>query len=135
MNTLKDLLTDDNYAFIYESGFSLPITKVGIQDISTIVRAVTLHSTVMPIKSELDQLAQGLEVCGILALIKKYPKTMKKLFLYDVDDKVSVETMVAMFNVEYSEKGSSRREVEEQAVQFWNEFLIDIGSGAISKFI
>ena len=77
----------------------------------------------MPIKLELDQLIQGLEICGILPLIRKYPRIMKELFVYNPDDKITVELMVAMFDVKYS----SRSEMEEQTIQFWNyEFLIDM---------
>jgi hypothetical protein len=130
---LREFITDDKCAVVYDSGFALPITKVGIQDIPIIVRAVTLHSTLMPIKSELDQLTQGLEICGILPLIRKYPRLMKQLFVYDADDKLTVELMVAMFDIKYSEQGSSRRELEERTIQFWNEFIIDVGSSAISK--
>ena len=133
VHVLREFITDDKCAVVYDSGFSLPITKVSIQDIPVIVRAVTLHSTLMPIKSELDQLIQGLEICGILPLIRKYPRVMKQLFVYNPDDKITVELMVAMFDVKYSEQGTSRRELEERTIQFWNEFLIDVGSSAISK--
>ena len=131
---LREFISDDKCAVVYDSGFSLPITKVTIEDIPTIVRAVTLHSTLMPIKSELDQLTKGLEICGILPLIRKYPHVMKELFVYDTDDKITVELMVAIFDVKYSEQGSSRRELEERTIQFWNEFIIDVGSSAISKY-
>ena len=93
IDVLREFITDDRCAVVYDSGFSLPITKVTIQDIPTIVRAVTLHSTLMPIKSELDQLTKGLEICGILPLIRKYPRVMKELFMYDADDKITVELL------------------------------------------
>ena len=108
IDVLREFITDDKCAVVYDSGFSLPITEVTIQDIPTIVRTVTLHSTVMPIKSELDQLTKGLEICGILPLIRKYPRVMKELFMYDADKK-TVELMMAIFDVKYSEQGSSRR--------------------------
>ena len=133
VHVLREFITDDKCAVVYDSGFTLPITKVCIQDIPIIVRAVTLHSTLMPIKSELDQLTQGLEICGILPLIRKYPRVMKELFMYNPDDKITVELMMGMFDVKYSEQGSSRRELEERTIQFWNEFLIDVGNSAISK--
>ena len=69
VHVLREFITDDKCAVVYDSGFTLPITKVCIQDIP-IVRAVILHSTLIPIKSELDQLTQGLEICGILPLIR-----------------------------------------------------------------
>ena len=134
VDVLRQFISDDKCAVVYDSGFSLPITKVTIEDIPTIVRAVTLHSTLMPIKSELDQLTKGLEICGILPLIRKYPHVMKELFVYDAEDKITVELMVAIFDVKYSEQGSSRRELEERTIQFWNEFIIDVGSSAISKY-
>ena len=134
VHVLRQFISDDKCAVVYDSGFSLPITKVTIEDIPTIVRAVTLHSTLMPIKSELDQLTKGLEICGILPLIRKYPHVMKELFMYDADDKITVELMVAIFDVKYSEQGSSRRELEERTIQFWNEFIIDVESSAISKY-
>ena len=74
---LREFITNGKCAVVYDGGFSLPITKVGIQDIPVIVRTVTLHSTLMPIKSELDQLIQGLEIRGILPLIRKYSHIMK----------------------------------------------------------
>lgn len=76
----------------------------------------------MPIKSELDQLTQELEICGILSLIRKYSHIMKELFMYNTDDKLTVELMVAMFDIEHSEQASSRSELKEQTIQFGMNF-------------
>ena len=89
-------------------------------------------STLIPIKSELDQIAQGLETCDILSLMKKHPNKFKELFLYSSDDKLSLELMLSIFDIMYSEEGSSCREIKERTIQHWNEFLIDIGNGSIS---
>ena len=110
---LREFIVDDECNVIFDSGFSVPINKVERQHVQSIVRAVTIHTTLIPIKSELDQIAQGLEICDILSLMKKHPNKFKELFLYSSDDKLSVELMLSIFDIMYSEEGSSRREIEE----------------------
>ena len=96
VHILREFITDDKCAVVYDSGFTLPNAKVCIQDIPIVVGAITLHSTLMSIKSESDQLTQGLKICSILPLIRKYPRVMKELFVYNPDDKITVELMMAV---------------------------------------
>lgn len=126
---------EDSYSVVFDCGFAVPITKVTMKDIPLITKAVCLHSTLAEVKAELDQLATGLELFGILSLIRLHSLKMKSLFVYDENDEPSVELMIALFDIQFSPSGSSKRITEEDTVQNWNEFLQDLGNNIISECI
>ncbi len=45
---------------LFESGFSVPVTKRTMADIPLIKRAVSVHCCIVPIKAELDQMVEGM---------------------------------------------------------------------------
>ena len=69
MGELQQLLLGDNSDIFYESGFATPISRVTMEDVPVIVKAVCLHTTVLAVKAQLDQLAEGLQLFGVLSLI------------------------------------------------------------------
>ena len=57
---------EDRYSVVFDCGFSTPVNKVTVKDVPLITKAVCLHATVFQVKAELDQLADGLSLFGIL---------------------------------------------------------------------
>ena len=57
---LRQLMTGDSSDIIYDSGFAIPVNRVRVDDIPDIMKAVCLHTTVLAVKAELDQMAEGL---------------------------------------------------------------------------
>ena len=57
--------------------------KVQVSDIPSIIKAVSVNLTVVSVKSELDQLAEGLSLFRVLELLKSYPRKFQSLFVCD----------------------------------------------------
>lgn len=116
------------------SGFSTPVSRVTLDDVPVITKAVFLHETVLSVKSEIDQLAEGLDLFGIRQLIKAHPSLMKPLFVYDSQNvKLTVDKMSSLFQVVYSPHGTSNRILEEATFLHWHDFLNDLANGLIGK--
>ena len=104
-------------------------------DLKVILNTVSYHVNIKPIKAEIDQLMEGLEVFHIGSLMKRHQKELRSLFVYSMDNNpLSVSLLLALCSdVRYSE--SNRRSKEEATVQFFNQFIIEIGAGMISEKI
>lgn len=111
----------------------MPVTQVKVGDIPLLVKAVCLHLVTTPVKAELDQLAAWLDLFGILSFIRNHQLEAESLFVHDVTDRLTAERMIALFSVQYSEAGSTRRIAEDSVTQYWNEFVQDLYHEIISK--
>ena len=61
----------------------------------------------------------GLNVINILYLVSANPNKMKELCIHSKPLVLSVEEMLIIFPPKYSEKGSDRREAEEDVVMLY----------------
>ena len=125
------MLLEDRFSIVFDCGFSTPITKVTVDHISTIIKAVSLHC-VLRVKAEIDQIAEGLELFNVLRLIRKYPTKIQEMFICDPHCKPTLDEMTMLFQPKYSNDQSSRKVIEEASVMYWNEFLQDVSHGVIS---
>ena len=108
---------------VYDSGFAVPVTHVTLADVPAITTAVALHTTQLPVKAELDQLAEGLHLFGVL---------MQPLFMQQ-DSQLTITQMVGSLDIEYSPHSTSKRVLEEATFMHFDEFINDIGNGMIGK--
>lgn len=67
---------------LLECGLTKPLATLKMEDIPQIVKSASLHSTILRIKSELDQFISGLESAGLLPAIRKYPDLFSPMFEY-----------------------------------------------------
>lgn len=134
VQVLQSLLTEDQADLVYECGFATSITQVTLEHIPMLVRAICIHSCIVPIKAELDQLGEGLKLFDVLDLVQKRPILMKELFACSGSSTLTVNSMLPLFEIDYSPEGSNARETEEAAVVHWNEFLLDVENGMAGKF-
>lgn len=104
-----------------------------VSDVATIIKTVALHRTIVSVKSELDQLAEGLHLFRVLELLKSHPKKCRSLFAHNAWCKITAEQMITLFHTQLSTLGSSRCVIEDDFIQDWNEFLQDVSNGIISK--
>ena len=105
---LRQLLTSENSDIVYDSGFATPVSTIHTDNIPDIVKAVCLHTTVLSVKAELDQVAEGLQLFGILNLIRDHPLVMQSLFVLNPQDsQLTVDQMGAWFDTTYSPQGST----------------------------
>jgi len=63
-------------------GITTPLATLSHRDIPEIIEAVALHTTVLSIKAELDQLILGLQDAGVLESVRTYPELFKPMFVY-----------------------------------------------------
>ena len=53
-----------------------------MSDVSQLVKCASLHSTLLRVKSELDQFISGLGAAHVLDVIREYPDLFAPLFVY-----------------------------------------------------
>ena len=58
---------------------------------------------------------------------------MEGLFVSINDTSLSAEMMINLFRFDLSPQESSKRVSEECVIQYWNEFLLDLENGMITK--
>ena len=104
------------------------MTQASLENVPDIVRAVCLQTTLLNMKAELDQMAEGLKLFNVISLLRQHPLKFKSFFIFDVDSVLTVDQMVALFDVAYSPQGSSKRVSEEATFMHWDEFLHDLVS-------
>ena len=66
---------------LLECGYTKPLATLKIADIPQLIKNTVLHSTILKIKSELDQFVAGIEAAGVLSAIRKYPHLFSPLFV------------------------------------------------------
>ena len=76
-----DQLLSGEYGFIFECGYMAAVTKVKVSDVACIIRTVALNLTAVGVKSELDQLSEGLQLFQVHELLKSHPKKCQSLFI------------------------------------------------------
>ena len=66
----------------YDCGISQPTAKIRECDRERIINNFCLKFVILVAKAELDQLLEGLKSLDMLSLIRNYPASSQKLFLY-----------------------------------------------------
>lgn len=85
------------------------------------------------VEEPLNQLIEGLQKCGIYKQMKAYPHLFKDVFC---DDKriVTSEVFEKIFDIEYSEAGFNRREIENMAISYFRDYILDCEGKAYNSF-
>lgn len=63
-------------------GFNRPISTLFLRDIPQLIECVSLHSTLLIVKAELDEIMKGLRDAGVLEVIQQSPSLFEPLFVY-----------------------------------------------------
>lgn len=66
---------------LLECGYTKPLSTLKAIDVTQLIKNVTLHSTILKIKSELDQFIDGLNEAGVLHSIRQYSDFFRPLFV------------------------------------------------------
>ncbi len=126
MEELKQLLADDEYDFQYDIGIAKPISRLQYSDRHHIVQSSALHYSVLSVKAELDQLANGLRALGVLDMVQANPKLLRPLFLFTASPPLTAGQTIDLFRPNLSPIGSNRRDDEESIVMLWVNYLQNI---------
>ena len=112
---------------MFASGFAKPINQVTFDDISSICQMVRIHSSVLPVKAELDQIKEGLSLFSVAGFISQSPSMLKELFVSRVQPlALSLTNFLELIEYKYSSIGLNMREREESTTMHWNELLIEV---------
>lgn len=74
---------DDNASLLLDTGFRKPLACLTCSDKALLKDTLRDYHTLVKIKPELDQFADGLETLGVLQALKKYPSLMAPLFAHE----------------------------------------------------
>ena len=124
--TLQKLMNSPEFAFRFECGYPKPTTCITIDDRDSIARYLAMHHVVYSQKAELDQIKLGLEVLHVIELVNKYPTLMKPFFVSTGRAELTTEMMLSLFTVNWSVKGSNKREREEDTILHWHYYLSEL---------
>ena len=122
--SLRSLLDREEYAFRFDIGIGLSSGSVNLANIDRTLQLFAKHYIIFSVKSEIDQLTEGLSVLKVLDLIHENPNKMKELFIYSDPVPLTTESMLRILPAIYSSLlGSNKRELEEATIMLWIHFL------------
>lgn len=120
---LQELLSSEEFLSVcFECGYTKPHTQVSVEDKEDVIRIIALDYLVYRVQAEIDQLAEGLQVAGILKVLRDNPEECSALFCGG-KIKLTAISFAELLDPIYSDHGSNNREVEE-AVMFNLEMLL-----------
>ena len=102
---------------------SFRFDAVDINKKSDIIQALLTHYFVHMIRSELEQLKNGLSMLGVLDLLHSHPSLLKPLFLAGDKPHMTCDHIIKLFCVCWCPSGSNHREVEESVILGWTEYI------------
>ncbi len=108
----------------------MPFTHIKVENVPQIVHAICVYATILPIKGELDQLAEGLKLFKILSLIKSHGETMRSLFIHNTK-RLSAVQFKEFCDLKYSASDSVQFAMEQKTTEYWERFLSDLENGLI----
>lgn len=83
---MKEIFADEeNQLLLLETGYRKPLCKRTCDDKVALKTAIRDYHTLVKIKPEIDQFADGLKVLNVLEHMKKYPSVMAPLFVDEGD--------------------------------------------------
>ncbi|XP_073719583.1 uncharacterized protein [Misgurnus anguillicaudatus] len=116
-------VTDDVISCGYTGAFNM-------DQRDAIIRAIVLHATYR-VTPMLGDLRKGLQLYGLLDMLKGHPDMWKTLFVPGEDNTVDSDYILSHVAPEMSAKGTSRASVENKIINFFQDFLQEIECEAI----
>uniref|UniRef100_A0A8C2GTN1 Uncharacterized protein n=1 Tax=Cyprinus carpio TaxID=7962 RepID=A0A8C2GTN1_CYPCA len=99
---------------------------LNVEQKDAIIRAIVLHAT-FRVTPMLGELRKGLQLYGLLDILKEHPSLCKSLFVPGEDYADYILSNVAP---EMSERGTSRASEESKIINYFQDFLQEIECGA-----
>lgn len=116
-NIISDLI--NNRSTIIDHGYTGKIDQEHISDIrrSVIVSLVTKRQLY------LSEFMKGLEMYGLAEMVKQHPEEFKQYFVIGQTQPVDANFVFSLMKPRYSEEGSTRKEIEENMMDMFQDFL------------
>ena len=115
---------------ILEHGYTGVINNANIDSIvaAVVVSMLSRRATL------LRELLKGMELFGLAATLKKHPKAARSLFVIGEQTAVDADYLFSLMRPEYSADGTSRRHVEEEVMDFFQDFVFKLESTAVTGY-
>lgn len=113
---------------IIDHGYTGCIDKDHITEISKSMAVSIVSRRLVYVK----EVMEGLQLFGLADTITKYPEACRPLLVLDTENKDTVDAnyVFSILFPNYSQKGSSRRQVEEAMMDFFQDFLFKLEDGS-----
>ena len=95
---------------------------------------IALHYTLLSSLSEINQFIEGLNVHGLLDLLREHPQKAGRLFLY-TENQLNAELVDNLFVPLFSPKESNKGAAEELVSLNFTRYLEDVESGGVTSKI
>ena len=105
---------DERFDFGYSKSY------LTLEDKVPLLQAACKHYLVSCCLEEILSCKDGLELYGVLNVLKHFNNESRELF---INQKIAVKDIEEMFHPSYSEEGSNKRSNEEQIYFHWMQFL------------
>jgi hypothetical protein len=126
---LQDVAQNES-EMLLSCGFTKPFATLTLKDIPSIIESVTLHTTILKVKAELDDMVKGLDDAGVLEMLRKHPDFFRPLFVYNKDNSLTADKLMALFEHRvFSQQGSSEHVKEQATYMLFSDFLEELEGG------
>ena len=68
-----------------DTGYRIPFTLLKVTDKASLCKAIREYHTIIKILPEINQFGEGLEVLGVMTMIRKNPKLLSLYFIDEVN--------------------------------------------------
>lgn len=72
---------DDLSYLVTDTGYRVPLTCLKLADKASLCKAVRDFHTIIKVLPEINQFSEGLEVLGVLTMIRKHPELLSVYFI------------------------------------------------------
>ncbi|XP_065892745.1 uncharacterized protein [Dysidea avara] len=72
---------DDLSYLVTDTGYRIPLTCLKVADKANLCKAVREYHTIIKVLPEINQFGEGLEVLGVLTMVRKYPELLSLYFI------------------------------------------------------
>ncbi|XP_039505457.1 G2/M phase-specific E3 ubiquitin-protein ligase-like [Pimephales promelas] len=76
----------------------------------------------------IERLKEGLKTLGVLNALEVHSSSMEELFCGGAPPLLAA-SLLDLFTIEYSQRGSSRRALEEVTIGYWRDWIIQVEDG------
>lgn len=115
---------------IIEHGYTGVVNNCNIDSIVDAVAVSMLSKRAIVLK----EFQKGMELFGLAAAIKKYPKVARSLFVMGQQKEVDADYLFSLMEPNYSGDGTSRRQIEEQLMDFFQDFVFKLENETVSGY-
>jgi hypothetical protein len=122
------------YDCLCDTGYRKPLNRIVFEDCREIIEMLKTHCLKSTIP-EMDQFCEGLRALDVLDYIRMYPDVMRQLFVEDEEYQLTAQSLIELFDIEYSCKESVERRTEEETYNRFKKFLEDCEAHEITSIV